>query len=142
MNREQFLEIILPIQEYYGRNMTKPALELYFKSVESWSVEVFGQLVEKHVSDPEQGQFFPTKAHLIRLCVNESDIRTKAAEAFDKNPMIDGTLKYDTYRENYDQRETRKRRYINKKLTEFREASTDERLRLTHPDLKLVSNHE
>lgn len=128
MTLEEFLKIMLPVQEYYRQTLSKPALTIYHQTAQELPADLFESLIRKHIADPEQGKFFPTFSHVISQAGNENDIRARASAEFDKNPCVDGTIKFDAHKETVSMRAERKRRYVDQQVSDWRQSTPMQRL--------------
>ena len=127
MNKEQFLKIMLPTGEYYGKKITDGLINVYFNQVKEINCALFEALVKNHMADPEQGQFWPTFAHLIKQVGNESDIATQAGIDFDGDSTVDGSLSFDRQRETTIQTAQRRKRYIDSQKLEWKKLTPEQK---------------
>lgn len=128
MDRQEFLEILLPVAELYGKKLGEAALTEYYKDVEFLNSDDFRYLMKKHRKDPDQGKYFPIAPHLLSQASNEQSVKTQAGIEFDKNPKIDGTISFDVQKETYAQRAERRRRYVGKLVESWKAQSSAEKI--------------
>tara|TARA_R110002049_G_scaffold282589_2_gene462421 strand:- start:3268 stop:3747 length:480 start_codon:yes stop_codon:yes gene_type:complete len=112
MKKSEFVKIIFPVCEYYGRTLSESATTLYFEAAKDIDAKAFEFLINSHIADPDQGKFFPTLAHVTAQASSESDIKMQAAIEFDSNPKIDGISTFDFQKETKEQEDARRRKYI------------------------------
>lgn len=128
MTKTDFVKIIAPVAEYYGRTLSDAALQVYYEAAKEISAQAFEHLVRMHIAHPEQGRFFPTLAHVAAQAGEESDIARQAGIDFDNEPNIDGTGWFDCNHETKHDREQRRRKYIAKCVDQWRSAPALERI--------------
>jgi len=128
MNKSEFIEIIIPLAEYYGKTLTDAAMMVYFEAAKFIDALAFQHLVKMHMTDPDQGKFFPTLAHIVGQASDEKTVSRQAGIAFDKNPKIDGTSGFDVKKESKQQLETRRRHWIASQSDDWKSASAIERI--------------
>lgn len=128
MKKTDFVKIIFPLCEYYGKTLSDAAIALYFEAAKDIDTQAFEYLVKLHLADPDQGKFFPTLAHIVGQASNETDIKRQAAIEFDENPRIDGTSPFDLQKESRDHLEARRRKYISEVVDDWKDSSMIERI--------------
>lgn len=143
MNFEKFRDAMFALGVNYNREITDNHLKLYWAQFKDFSDEDFQVAVNDHMTDPEQGKFWPTVAHLmLSLCGCEMDVRVAAATAFDNNPRIDGCASFDASHETHQMRELRKKRFIESASRDWRHSTNQEKLHFaktgTLPSAKLL----
>lgn len=120
MNKLEISQATTRLCQKYNREMSSALLESMLEDFQSWDPDEFARCVENHRSDPDRGRFFPTLADMnYQVRGDRAQAKELAAEAFDLNPQIDGTSKFDADRENYERREKRKRAWITRAAYEF-----------------------
>ena len=66
-DKNSFKELFDGLAEYYRQDhLSKPALQIYFASLERFSLDQINTAASAHVSDVKSGQFFPKAADFIR----------------------------------------------------------------------------
>lgn len=142
MKKQDFVEVMHPVARYYGRELTNELTLIYFELVKKLTRPTFEALVWKHMQDPDQGQFFPTFAHLSNQASNAKDVKRKAGLEFDDNPRIDGTTTFQEQHESVFDRQERRRRYIDRRLEDFSALTALQRIQvsniLEHEDVKRI----
>ena len=129
MNRQEFVKIIAPISEYYaGKPMADAAIEVYFDLAKSLPADIFDHLIRFHMTDPDQGRFFPTMAHVMAQAGTESDAKAQAGIEFDRNTGIDGTSSFDRKQESMSAKASRRNAYIARSVAEWRESDPVSRI--------------
>ena len=63
-DRREFLEILVGFAEIKGRSLSAPAIELYWRAMQAWTLHEFRAAAE-HLLRTEQ--YFPTPAHFEAL---------------------------------------------------------------------------
>lgn len=127
MNKAEFIKTIIPIAEYYSKNLTDGLVEVYFQQAEELTVEVFDRLLKNHLASG-QGKFWPTFSHILDQAGTESDIATRAGIDFDKNNAIDGTSSFDRQREKEFDTKQRRKIYIEGQKLEWKKTTPIQRL--------------
>lgn len=138
MKRENFARIITPVFEYYARQVTDAAIAVYFEAIKELDEKTFEQCLWRHVRDPNQGQFFPTAAHIVAQICNDATISARLNSNFDSDPCIDGTSRFDAARESHTQRDIRRKRYIAKCLDQVKSMPLQKRATLLLADNREV----
>mgnify|MGYP005995593789 CR=1 FL=1 len=67
MNKKEFYSIIKPVYEYYSKAPTPAAVDMFYGLVEKMEAKHFAGLIKEHMNRPDQGKYFPTKAHLLEI---------------------------------------------------------------------------
>lgn len=116
MKKIEFVKIIAPVAEYYGRTLTDAAIMLYFEEAKQIQAEAFEYLIRMHIRDPEQGAFYPTLAHVLSQAQNKTEIARIAGIAFDQDSSIDGTGRFDRNSETKQQLEIRRKHYVDRQV--------------------------
>lgn len=62
-----FGKMMLTVGELYGKDVTPTMITLYFRALEEFALKEVGRAFNLHVKNPDNGQFFPKPADLIRL---------------------------------------------------------------------------
>ena len=66
IDKFQFAEVMGAVMALYGKDSTKPLLNLYWKALINHSIEHVRAALEHWVKDPKQGTFMPKPADIIR----------------------------------------------------------------------------
>ena len=63
---EQFKKVLLGLGEYYTKEITSKMTEIYWYDLKPLSIDQFKQAASLHRLNPDNGQFFPKTADLMR----------------------------------------------------------------------------
>ncbi len=63
----RFLEVMTGVSEVYGRKFTDAAMDIYFNALGQYDIETVVSAISAHVKNPDNGQFFPKPADIIRM---------------------------------------------------------------------------
>ena len=129
MNKQDFLKALLPVGEYYSKNFTDGLIAVYYEQAKELDSNTFESLIKKHMSDTDQGRFWPTFAHLAAQAGTEDDVMTQSGIDFDNNPKIDGTISFHLARESVNDRAGRRKIYSSKKRLEWKKTDPVERIK-------------
>lgn len=82
-----FRDMMMAAGEVYGREITKPLLQMYFSALAPVSIEQVQSAMMAHMQNPDSGQFFPKPADLIKQMTGttkqqDAAIEDKAAVAW------------------------------------------------------------
>lgn len=66
IDKYQFAEVMGAVMALYGKDSTKPLLNLYWKALINHSIEHVRAALDHWVKDPKQGTFMPKPADIIR----------------------------------------------------------------------------
>lgn len=66
-DHETFAKMMLAVGELYGKDVSPMVISLYFKALADFNVGDVGKAFNLHVRNPDNGQFFPKPADLIRM---------------------------------------------------------------------------
>ena len=112
------LKLSLKILQTTYRTEINPALvAVFWKFFAEVPSVKFAEALESHISDPDQGRFFPTPAHVLGYLVKtESQILIEAGAEFDREPTIDGMPSFDANRESEFARSRRRKEYQQSRL--------------------------
>lgn len=86
-DKTAFRDMMMAAGEVYGREVTKPLLQMYFAALAPVSIEQVQAAMMTHMQSPDSGQFFPKPADLIKQMTGttkqqEAAIEDKAAVAW------------------------------------------------------------
>jgi len=110
--------------------MTPEILEIWLSIFEYVPEREFVEALKKHLTDPDQGKFYPTPAHILdNLVLGEKAIKAIAAQQFDNNPGIDGNPMWNQSRETDFERNMRKREWIQQSVIEWQAMPFQQKLR-------------
>lgn len=65
-DKHQFAEVIGAVMALYGKDSTKPLLNLYWRALITYQIEHVRAALDRWVKDPRQGTFMPKPADIIR----------------------------------------------------------------------------
>lgn len=79
----KFSDILFLTSELYGRTISINLIQLYFDVLKKYPIETVNDSFERHLSDPEHGQFFPRPADIVRNIVGiERSANNRAIHAW------------------------------------------------------------
>lgn len=86
-DKATFRDMMMAAGEIYGREITKPLLQMYFAVLAPASIEQAQAAMMAHMQNPDSGQFFPKPADLIKQMTGttkqqEAVIEDRAAVAW------------------------------------------------------------
>ena len=109
----RFAQALAAMGEMYDKPVSNTFAKLYFEDLAEYEADDVLRAMSLHRRDPDRGRFFPTPADMeYQLRGDRNQAKISASEAFDLDPLIDGTRKFEADRETYEQRDRRKRAYI------------------------------
>jgi len=79
MSHAKFASMMEGIAEYYDKNITGEVIALYWNALNSYSYDEIQTAVQKHMNDPDEGQFMPKIAHINKYLVGSKDTRAMLA---------------------------------------------------------------
>ena len=65
-DKAAFRDMMMAAGEVYGREITKPLLQMHFAALAHASIEQVQNAMMAHMQNPDSGQFFPKPADLIK----------------------------------------------------------------------------
>lgn len=86
-DKAAFRDMMMAAGEVYGREITKPLLQMYFAALYQYGIERVHGAMMAHMQNPDSGQFFPKPADFIRQMSgtskqHEASIEDKASMAW------------------------------------------------------------
>lgn len=63
---QKFKETMVGLGEVYDKTLTQTLLKLYWATLKQYSIEEVVNAISNHVSNPDNGQFFPKPADIIK----------------------------------------------------------------------------
>ncbi len=82
-DKEKFKLLMIGSGEIYGKEITKPLMQIYFQSLQKYSIEQVSDAFSKHLCDEKSGTFMPKPADIIRhLKANDVTAENKAELAW------------------------------------------------------------
>lgn len=77
-----FTAILVGIGVVYDKEIAEQLIDIYWQALKRFDLNEVKQAVEKHINDPDSGQYFPKPAALIKLIVGSS--QQQALQAWSK----------------------------------------------------------
>ena len=79
-DKAAFRDMMMAAGEVYGREITKPLLQMYFAALYQYGMAQTHGAMMAHMQNPDSGQFFPKPADLIRQISGTSKQQESAIE--------------------------------------------------------------
>ncbi|MGL4757468.1 MAG: DUF6475 domain-containing protein [Aeromonadaceae bacterium] len=79
-DKSAFRDMMMAAGEVYGREITKPLLQMYFAALHQCGIDQVQGAMMAHLQNPDSGQFFPKPADLIRQLSGTSKQQEAAIE--------------------------------------------------------------
>lgn len=79
-DKAAFRDMMMAAGEVYGREITKPLLQMYFAALYQYGIDQAHVAMMAHMQNPDSGQFFPKPADLIRQISGTSKQQESAIE--------------------------------------------------------------
>ncbi len=79
-DKSAFRDMMMAAGEVYGREITKPLLQMYFAALAPASIEQVQAAMMAHMQNPDSGQFFPKPADLIKQMTGTTKQQEAAIE--------------------------------------------------------------
>lgn len=95
-DKAAFRDMMMAAGEVYGREITKPLLQMYFAALSQCGIDQVQGAMMAHMQNPDSGQFFPKPADLIRQLSGTSKQQEAAIE--DKASMAWACIERDIRR--------------------------------------------
>ena len=76
-----FGEMLAAVSAIYGREFTAPVIAIYWGALQGYDLSAVRQAFDRHVKNPDTGQFMPKPADLIRMMSGTSADSAMAAWA-------------------------------------------------------------
>ncbi len=64
--KAEFCKLLTGLAELYGKSVSSTLLEIYWRSIEKYSIQEINCAISIHISNPDVGQFMPKPADLVR----------------------------------------------------------------------------
>lgn len=77
--KQQFIEVLTNVFSTYGKSISEGTTQIWWSAMERYEMTDVMQAFAKHVQNPDNGQFFPKPADLIRIIDGSSDEKALAA---------------------------------------------------------------
>ena len=79
-DKSAFRDMMMAAGEVYGREITKPLLQMYFAAMTQAGIEQVKNAMMDHMKNPDSGQFFPKPADLIKQMTGTTKQQDAAIE--------------------------------------------------------------
>lgn len=79
-DKSAFRDMMMAAGEVYGREITKPLLQMYFAALAPASIEQVQAAMMAHMQNPDSGQFFPKPADIIKQMTGTTKQQEAAIE--------------------------------------------------------------
>ena len=79
-DKSVFRDMMMAAGEVYGREITKPLLQMYFAALAQIGIEQVQAAMMAHMQNPDSGQFFPKPADLIKQMIGTTKQQDAAIE--------------------------------------------------------------
>lgn len=76
---KEFSKLIAVLGELYDKPLTKAFHEIYWITLFHYELEDIEKAIQRHISNPDTGQFMPKPADLIRALEGDTETRAKVA---------------------------------------------------------------
>lgn len=81
-DQQPFVLLMTSIAELYGKKLSKPLLDIYWRCLEPYSLALIRTALKAHILHPDGGQFMPKPADVLRIIHGNSE--TQALQAWGK----------------------------------------------------------
>lgn len=78
-DRKRFASAMTALGEYYGREFTRPVLDIYWQGLAVYEIADVETGFVRHMRNPDNGQFMPKVADLVRLIEGSTQERASVA---------------------------------------------------------------
>ena len=79
-DKQEFRSMMMAAGEVYGKEITKPLLQMYFAALNAMTIQQAQAAMMAHMQNPDNGQFFPKPADLLRGVIGTSKQQAAAIE--------------------------------------------------------------
>lgn len=66
-DRQEFAETIAAVYEFYGKDISDSALEIWWNSMRSFELAAVRDALGRHAMNPDTGQFIPKPADVVKM---------------------------------------------------------------------------
>lgn len=87
--KPKFAALMMGVGELYGKAMSKALIQIYWDALKHLDFVDIQNAFQKHISQPETGEFIPKPASII--CAIEGNLQTRALKAWTK---VDWAIKH------------------------------------------------
>jgi len=67
MAKKRFAQIMIALGEYYGRELSPQLIDIYWRALDGYDIETIDRAIQRHLKSPDNGQYFPKVADIVRL---------------------------------------------------------------------------
>ncbi len=78
--QDEFKEVMIGLGEYYGKEITEALTKIYWYDLKPLTIEQFKQAASIHRMNPDNGQFFPKSADIVKIFTGNSKQQEQALE--------------------------------------------------------------
>jgi hypothetical protein len=68
----EFKEVMIGLGEYYGKEISEALTKIYWYDLKPLTIEQFKQAASQHRLNPDNGQFFPKSADIVKVFTGNS----------------------------------------------------------------------
>lgn len=86
---DKFAAILTGVGELYGKTISAPVINIFWGALKNYDIDSVEDAVQRHITNPDAGQFMPKLADLIRMI--EGGSKDAAAVAWSK---VDEALRH------------------------------------------------
>ena len=91
---DQFSDLLIGVHELYSREMTPFAIKIWWEALQGYDLPAVSLALSRHVQNPDNGQFVPKPADVIRMLGGTSQDRALQAWAkVDRAVRVVGTYR-------------------------------------------------
>lgn len=78
--QDEFKEVMVGLGEYYTKEITEALIKIYWYDLKPLTIEQFKQAASLHRMNPDNGQFFPKSADIVKIFTGTSKQQEQALE--------------------------------------------------------------
>ena len=71
----RFAELMTSLGEYYSKSMSEPMIAMYWQGLQRYDINAIQQAFNRHVNNPDSGQFMPKIADVSKMLGGTSNDR-------------------------------------------------------------------
>ncbi len=75
----RFAAAMTACSEYYGRTLSDPIIEIYWRGLEVFDIQAVEVAFQAHIRNPDTGQFFPKVGDIVKLIEGATGDRAQVA---------------------------------------------------------------
>lgn len=80
-DKQNFGAMLIAIGEYYGKTVKPAVIEIYWQGLQQYDIDAISIAINRHVGNPDTGQFMPKIADISRMLGGTSNDRALVAWA-------------------------------------------------------------